>query len=203
MKKSARTREFIIERVATLFNKKGYAGTSLNDLTRVTGLTKGSVYGNFRNKDEVAVQAFLYNFRLLSEEIGKAMSKVQRADEQLLTFVRYYKMNYASIFERGGCALMNAAVDADDGNPLLYREVKNALQRWKETIESIARRGNERGETCFHDPEGFACLLVALQEGSILLSKTLEHPDYLIRNAEFLESYILNHSLEKEGVSTS
>jgi AcrR family transcriptional regulator len=37
---------------------KGYAGTSMYDLTEATGLTKGSIYGNFENKDDVALAGF-------------------------------------------------------------------------------------------------------------------------------------------------
>jgi TetR/AcrR family transcriptional repressor of nem operon len=37
---------------------KGYSGTSMSDITAATGLTKGSIYGNFENKDEVAIAAF-------------------------------------------------------------------------------------------------------------------------------------------------
>ncbi len=200
MKKSERTKEYIIERVAPLFNKKGFAGTSLNDLTDATGLTKGSIYGNFRNKDEVAVQAFLYNYRLLTDEVRIRLKANTRADQKLLTFVNYYKENYGEIFERGGCALMNAAIDSDDGNPVIFSEVRHALQSWKETIERIAVEGNRRSETCFPDPERFACMMVALQEGSILLAKTSGRSDYLIYNAEFLENYIHQHTLpEPEG----
>src|ERR1700722_8888899 len=59
--KAERTRQFIIEKTAPIFNKKGYAGTSLSDITAATGLTKGSIYGNFADKDEVALAAFDYN----------------------------------------------------------------------------------------------------------------------------------------------
>ena len=59
MTKSERTRQFIIERSAALFNRKGYAGTSLNDIIEVTGLSKGGIYGNFKKgKEEIAVAAF-------------------------------------------------------------------------------------------------------------------------------------------------
>ena len=40
--KSDKTRRFIIEKTAPVFNKNGVAGTSLSDLTSATGLTKGS-----------------------------------------------------------------------------------------------------------------------------------------------------------------
>ena len=45
--KAKRTRSYIISKVAPIFNKKGYSATSLIDMTSATGLTKGSIYGNF------------------------------------------------------------------------------------------------------------------------------------------------------------
>ena len=50
MSKADRTKAFITEKTAAIFNKKGYAGTSLTDMTGATGLTKGSIYGNFEDK---------------------------------------------------------------------------------------------------------------------------------------------------------
>ena len=41
MTKAEQTKAFIIERVAPIFNTKGYQGTSLADMTKATGLTKG------------------------------------------------------------------------------------------------------------------------------------------------------------------
>ena len=45
--KAEQTTQFIIEKVAPLFNQKGYAATSMSDITRVTGLTKGAIYGDY------------------------------------------------------------------------------------------------------------------------------------------------------------
>ncbi len=53
LSKSEKTKAFIIEKAAPVFNTKGYAGTSLSDLTAATGLTKGAIYGHFENKDAV------------------------------------------------------------------------------------------------------------------------------------------------------
>jgi AcrR family transcriptional regulator len=61
MSKSERTKNYIIEKAAPIFNTKGFAGTSLSDLTEATGLTKGSIYGNFENKEEIAIQVFKYS----------------------------------------------------------------------------------------------------------------------------------------------
>lgn len=52
--KAEKTRKFIIESTAQHFNNKGYQGTSISDITGATGLTKGSIYGNFKNKEDLA-----------------------------------------------------------------------------------------------------------------------------------------------------
>ena len=62
--KSEATRQQVIESTAELFNKKGYLGTSISDLEKATGMTRGSIYGNFENKDAVALAVFDYNWDL-------------------------------------------------------------------------------------------------------------------------------------------
>ena len=42
--KAELTSQYIIETVAPIFNKNGYAATSMLDLTNATGLTKGAIY---------------------------------------------------------------------------------------------------------------------------------------------------------------
>ncbi len=75
MKKAERTKLMIIEKVAETFNKQGYYATSLNDLIKITGLSKGSIYGNFKNKEEVAVEAFRYNIRKLTDAFRRESEK--------------------------------------------------------------------------------------------------------------------------------
>ena len=58
MGNAASTRELIIDKSIPIFNTKGYYATSLSDITQATGITKGAIYGNFKNKDEVASEAW-------------------------------------------------------------------------------------------------------------------------------------------------
>lgn len=52
------TRRRIIEAAAAAFAGSGYAGTSLNDLIRSTGLTKGAFYFHFESKEHLALEVF-------------------------------------------------------------------------------------------------------------------------------------------------
>ena len=47
------TRQHIIEKSMQLFSVQGYFNTSIAGIVKATGLTKGGLYGHFRNKEEI------------------------------------------------------------------------------------------------------------------------------------------------------
>lgn len=191
MRKAARTRQYIIEKTATLFNKKGYAGTSLADITKATGLTKGAVYGNFSGKDAVAAAVLEYNIDSLSEYIRKEVQKVTSAKDKLQVYINIYGQMFAHVLETGGCVYMNAAIDTDDMHPELFKKVKERFNRWHHTIQVLIAQGIERKEIRPEvDPVAFADMFIALIEGSILLSKTLQSDSHIKNNLKFLEHEI-------------
>ncbi|MFF0270684.1 TetR/AcrR family transcriptional regulator [Kribbella sp. NPDC004536] len=51
----ARTRETLVATATTLFLRDGYAATSLEKVADEAGYSKGAVYSNFRNKDELCL----------------------------------------------------------------------------------------------------------------------------------------------------
>ena len=68
--KSEHTIHFILETVAPIFNKHGYAATSMSDLTSATGLTKGAIYGNFENKEQLAIAVFQFSVRRILKDLN-------------------------------------------------------------------------------------------------------------------------------------
>ncbi len=166
------TRNYIIRETASLFNKKGYAGTSLSDLTGVLGLTKGALYGNFANKGEIALEALTYNFGRISESIGAAIKPIRNTCDKLAAFAVFYRDNFKDIAERGGCPALNAATDSDDGNPKLKKKVIGLFKFWQDSLRRIIARGIERGEIRKDvDSESFVSFFIVLIEGGIMLSK--------------------------------
>ncbi|MBN4081708.1 TetR/AcrR family transcriptional regulator [bacterium AH-315-C07] len=190
MVRSEKTRQLIIEKTAPIFNKKGYTGTYLSDLTKATGLTKGSIYGNFKNKNEVAVEAFKYNCRQLTEKITHEMKQAERADQKLYAFFRFYKTRGQQILKSGGCPILNTAIDSDDGNELLKAEVTKALKNWIKSIVAIVNQGISNSELKDVNAENFALKMIALIEGSIMMIQILNNPDAMLKNLDSLENEI-------------
>ena len=94
MKKSEETKRMIIEKVAPLFNKHGYEGTSQSDLTKAVGLTKGALYGNFKNKDDIAVAALKFNIKRIAEEIAERVSHKSDSCDKLIAIAEYYSNEF-------------------------------------------------------------------------------------------------------------
>lgn len=180
MSKAAKTKLYIIEKTAPLFNTKGYAATSLSDITEVTGLTKGSIYGNFSNKDEVIIEGFKYNVSLLKREIGAALNRGNNPKESLLCFVDFYRSHWEKLVHSGGCVLLNAATEADDHLLFLKEYVQKSFAIWQNRLVEVIELGQAEGyfkkEIVADD---IASLLIILVEGGILLSRTLANKKHL------------------------
>jgi AcrR family transcriptional regulator len=191
MSKADKTKEFIIERTASIFNTKGYAGTSLNDMTEVTGLTKGSIYGNFKNKDDVALEAFKYNFSNMSNLFSSEMEKRKTYREKLFVYPDLVGNFAETRFPEGGCPVLNTAVESDDTHPILKQQTAFAFNRWKDKIINLLNDGIASNEfNADIKPEQVALTILALLEGGIMIRKLTNNQKYIGDIMKSLHDYI-------------
>jgi TetR/AcrR family transcriptional repressor of nem operon len=179
MSKAERTKAFIIEKTAPVFNTKGYAGTSLADLSEATGLTKGSIYGNFSNKDEVALAAFDHNFQKVQNIVKAEMAKRHGVLDQLMAYVSVYEGFEKYPFPLGGCPILNTATESDDTHPELRKKVAAAIISWKNSLVSLLEKGIKTKEIrATIDAEQTAIAIIALIEGGIMVAKVTGKINY-------------------------
>jgi len=82
------TRRRILETAARHFLDRGFSGTSLNDVIRDTGLTKGGFYFHFASKAELAVAALELVRGEWREEVLANAGSHPRAVDQIAALVR-------------------------------------------------------------------------------------------------------------------
>jgi TetR/AcrR family transcriptional regulator, transcriptional repressor for nem operon len=170
MSKGAETRERIIAQAAPLFNKNGLAGCSMQDVMQATGLEKGGLYRHFASKEQLAEECLKYSLQLAFQARTCDAEHVPNAIDKLRYLVDRFVSAPSPL--KGGCPLMNAAVDADDGNPQLRRLTQQAMQRWKARLLKILKDGLTRGEIVRGtDPVRVANAFIAMLEGSLLISR--------------------------------
>lgn len=192
LSKAERTRQFIIETTAGIFNTKGYAGTSLSDLTEATHLTKGSIYGNFENKEDVALAVFDYNLSKIRKAVGPRIQKADNYHDKLMVYAQVYHSFSGASFPAGGCPILNTAVEADDTNTLLKAKAAKAVTDWKKEISTLISAGIEAGEfKADTDTDRLAYSIIALIEGGIMIAKITGNSANLDKILITAESLIL------------
>jgi AcrR family transcriptional regulator len=191
--KAERTRQFIIERTAPIFNTKGYFGTYLSDLTEATGLTKGSIYGNFENKDDVALAAFDYNFGRVTDYLAKRILAHEHSVERLLVYPKVYRDFLKIPFLHSGCPILNTSTEADDTHPKLKLRASNALAHWKRSIENQVERGVSRKEIKeSKNSVEIAVVIMSIIEGAIMQAKVTGKSTELGIAMNYLEKMVLS-----------
>lgn len=190
--KGIRTRNHFIAVSAALFNHYGYAGTSVDAILDKAGYSKGALYRTFKDKEEIVVEAFKFNLRVLKTRMLGEMDKETTAKGKLNAIFRLYTdVILGRVFPKG-CPLLNTAVEVDDTNDQMRMMVSNAFDAWKEQIRAILKEGiknNEFDQTM--DIRIIPDFIIATIEGSLLLSKTQNNPTIIVDNIKMLKQ-ILN-----------
>ncbi len=191
MSKAQATKAHILEQAAALFNQQGYAGSSMSDVMRATGLQKGGIYNHFRSKDELALEAFDFAVRCLQQRFRGALVGKRQAVDRLMALLSVYEGFLQDPPVQGGCPLLNTAIESDDSHPRLREKTQLAMNTWRSLIERIVRQGVSRGELQpTVDPETVATILIATLEGGIMLSKLYDDPAHLDRALTHLRAYV-------------
>jgi len=191
MKKGDRTREHIIMKSAAIFNQRGYAGTSLNDIIADTGIKKGGIYRHFASKDEIALEAYNYAAGLVCSKFSEAADQEQSASRRLLAFFRVYEDVVDNPPFIGGCPMQNMAVESDDTHAVLRDRARQGLHTVLDMMKSIIRDGIEAGEFKEDlDSDALASFAFSLLEGGILMSKLDGDNKHMQMNTATFSAYL-------------
>lgn len=166
------TRQLIIDKALPIFNTKGYNAASISDITSATGITKGAIYGNFKNKDEVATAAFERGVEIVAGEIAKRVRMKNTAPDKLKAIIDFYEEYLNEPPIPGGCPVLNSSIEADDSLPFLRSRVIRSIALLKDSLTKIINRGILEGQIKREvDAEEFANFFYSAIEGVISVSR--------------------------------
>jgi TetR/AcrR family transcriptional regulator, transcriptional repressor for nem operon len=195
--KGERTRQQIIEVTAPIFNTKGYEGTSMADLCQATGLTKGAIYGSFENKEELSKATFLYAIRQMRSVGNEGMRGKETYKEKLIALLEFFTRYVLDPPVKGGCPLLNTAVEADDHRIEMKKMVTDELQHSITHMTQLMDRGKKAGEfSAAMKSRETALFFFCAIEGAIMFSRVSSSEEAMkavvsnIKN--ILDSYSLN-----------
>lgn len=185
------TRDRIIQQAAVVFNQQGYAGASISDVMKATGLKKGGIYNHFKSKDELAIAAFDFAVGVVQARYREGLRGKRTSSERLVAIIRSFCGQMDDPPIPGGCPLLNTAIESDDTHPVLRRRVKVAMDNWRAMIQKILALGIKHQEI---DPsihlDQSTTVIIANLEGALMMSQLYSDRTYLETVEHHLISYI-------------
>jgi len=88
------TRQIILKAALDCFIKEGYVNTSMNDIVKNSGISKGGIYWHFKSKEEMFVQMIEEAYDVWLSNVNSALSHISDPLEKLR---KYGQLFYSQI----------------------------------------------------------------------------------------------------------
>jgi TetR/AcrR family transcriptional repressor of nem operon len=185
------TREKILKKSGVLFNTKGYKATSISDITNATGFTKGAIYRHFASKQELEKETLFHLSSIMFNETKQRIKAQLNAGDKLRAVFRYFESYVTDPVVKGGCPLLNAAIEADDAHPVLRKTALRILDILRDSVVAILDNGIRYKQIRQDiDREFYATVIIASLEGAIMMSKLRGNNDDIRRVVRHLEEQV-------------
>jgi AcrR family transcriptional regulator len=137
------TRRQILEVAAKAFAERGYDGTSLNDLIRDAGVTKGGFYFHFPSKEHLALEVLRDKRERWAGRVMAATMRYPRAIDQL----RAIPTALCELYQQDPSATAIGRLCQDlSRDPGLMPQIAPQFTLWYDLTASIIRKAQEEGD---------------------------------------------------------
>ena len=174
-----------------LFAKKGYDGTSIEEITAVVGVAKGTLYYHFSSKEEIFNFLVEDGMNLLKNsvdiKIAKMKGTVQKLQAVILIQIKIL-VKYESFITMIASQMW--------GNEPRNINCRNKVFSYIDKIENIVKEGQEKGEIRKGNSRVIAAGIFGLLASNLTYKlKTNENIDIVKMKEEF-ENLILKNIIK-------
>jgi len=162
------TRKHIIEKSMQLFSVHGYFHTSIESIVKATGLTKGGLYGHFRNKQEIWYAVYDECVRVWKSIVFQGVRDIADPLARIEKVIENNLQNYlgAGVFE-GGCFLCNALVELAGQSPGMSAYVLEGFKSFAKLLRRWLNEAEQQGRLRYGlDLDGIAHFIVTSLNGA-------------------------------------
>ncbi|MDQ3393599.1 MAG: TetR/AcrR family transcriptional regulator [Bacteroidota bacterium] len=172
MRNPETTKNNILKQSGILFNTQGYKSTSISNITDATGYTKGAIYRHFDSKEALEKETLIYLSGIMFDKMRELIKNQQTAGNKIREVLNFFESYIINAPIKGGCPLLNVAIEADDANPLLKEEAAKILNSLKGSLVHILNNGIKYNQIKADiDKNFYATIIIASLEGAIMMSK--------------------------------
>ncbi len=174
----------IVDNAEELLWKQGYEGTSLNDVVRKAGVSKGAFFHYYPNKQAISQEVInKYTREQLMEPLEKHMAASSSVKNGLFNWIEESFATFKNEGFKGGCLLGNMALELSDQNDAAREAIKGHFLDLENALVSHFKPLEKQGKLLI-EARQFARLLIASIQGMTMMSKV--HKDANRASREFM-----------------
>ena len=183
--RSAKTINKLIDTGYRLFAQKGFVATSINDIVREAGYSKGAFYAHFASKEEFLVQVITERVRGYFQKLRRAMA--EDSDNMLRLFAEYSIQLTEQAREEALSPVLFELVVAANRYPNVKQLLIEVFEDWRSSLaEYIELMQKKELIRCRLDARILANTAISLFHGFLLQHHLDERVPYL----SFVESFL-------------
>jgi AcrR family transcriptional regulator len=192
----ARPRKFdegdVVTAAREEFWTRGYAATSVDDLTAATGLGKGSLYGAFGDKHGLFLRALDdYIESSLDEVRAQLRDPAFSAYDRLVRHIRMQVKALVADKNRRGCMMAKSAAELAGLDDAVEMKIERAYATWRDDLVACIKEAQRDGTIgAKQNPQALAGALLAFMRGQEALHKGGAKPAQLKAAADEMVSLI-------------
>jgi AcrR family transcriptional regulator len=161
---------------------------------KATDLKKGGIYNHFTNKDEIAIAAFDHSFQKILARFRGRLDKDTTGTDKLYSIVAVFRDMVTNPVVKGGCPMVNTAIDSTDSHPGLKKRAQYAIQTLENYIVFKIEEGKSSGEfRTDADSEDLDSFMVMSLEGAVMMSRVNGNLKYITMASQHVEHYLKEH----------
>jgi len=181
-KKKAGSPERLLNAAMKLFVKKGYKGSSVAEITKEAGFTRGALYCHFETKEHLAREIIkLFEEKYLKSMINYVEKEGKDASDKFQKMMRF---NVWFAGENSDLCLFMTVISAEmvGSRNRLEPYLKSVYRKWSEFITGILKDGKRTGEFKKEiDPQMMAWVIIGVHDG-VLLQKEMNRETIELRS---------------------
>lgn len=199
--KGERTRERLLDLAFESVIRKGFAGTSIEELVEAAGITKSGFFYHFKDKHDLARQLIARyadrNQNFLDEMIARSRELHEDPLHSFLIFLKFYaEAMEEAVYNHPGCMVATVTFQDMAWDQATRRMTVDSVLQWRSKfigwLEEIAARYPPKGKA---EPADLADAILTFTYGGMTLSKALGDTRAIARQALMFRETVRLHFL--------
>jgi TetR/AcrR family transcriptional repressor of nem operon len=185
-------RDSLLDAAVREIRSRGYSATSVDDICRAAGVTKGAFFHHFASKEELAVAA-IEHFQAVVDAAFAAANYHSLPDpvDRLLGYVALRRTVMDGELLEATCLLGTMVQEAYDTHPAIRQACDANMSGHMATIEAdIAAALETTGVTVEGSAAGLARHIQAVLQGAIILAKVKGSTGVAVECIDHLRRYL-------------